>query len=472
MMETMQQIDLNKFELFQAQYLSHYMTHNVAKFHRTWNAVFVDRAEQYVALEAGRGSAKTTLGSVAFALFNICEGFDAEFQVVSRAAGTVGTSTKIMAKVKKELSENQLLIHDFGIQRGDSWGKEHVQVVRGDGHVIDFYSLGKHSSIRGSRGTVLIDDPQNAADCRSETVLEADEEWLLTDVLPVIIGEQRLIFIGTPISPLSLLSKVKEMPGFRVLSSPIEDPPHSGRSAWPELYPDAFLEKKKKMMGLELYASEYLCEPRVSGNPVFRSEWFENYDKESVKFEQTRLDGFYIVVGMDCAESKSNQADYTAIVTLGATAGDHPDIYVLDVRRERWSTKEGAEQLFLVFDEWKQHVSAVESRVKAPSKDAMIEEIEERQRIHRKYVNLMSIRPTKDKVTRAMGIQSICQEGRVYIDRSDPKQQKLLSELTMFTGTQAFHDDMVDAFVHALANIRTRQGRMHQTYKSAYADSW
>ena len=74
---------------------------------------------------------------------------------------------------------------------------------------------------------------------------------------------------------------------------------------------------RSAMMGKDRYGAEYLCEPKVSGNPVFRSEWFENYDKSSEQFTRIRTEIVYKSTGMDCAESKSNQADYTAIVTLG-----------------------------------------------------------------------------------------------------------------------------------------------------------
>lgn len=447
-------LDMNKFELFTAQYLPHLLTNNVAKMHRQWYSALNDRSVQYLCMEAGRGSAKTTIGSVAFSLFNICESKDEDMQVASRSTGPTGTSTKIMRKVKRELEENELLIYDYGIKRGQDWGKEAIEVIRGDGHRIYFYSIGKHSSIRGSRGTVLIDDPQNSADCRSETVLCADEDWLLEDVLPVIINDQRLIFIATPISPLSLCSKVKSLPGFKVLSFPMEDPPHSGKSAWPEQYSDEFLAERLSVMGLDRYGAEYLCEPKVSGNPVFKPEWFKGYDPESVQFQRLRKETFYLVVGMDCAESKSDQADNTALVTLGAMYSAKPDVYILDVRANTWSTKEGAEQLFRVFDQYQQHKSVVESRVKPPGKDAMIEEIEERERIYGKYVNLLPVRPVKDKVTRAMYVQSMLQEGRVYFNKKDKEQQKLISELTMFTGDQNFHDDRVDALVHGLTEIK------------------
>jgi predicted phage terminase large subunit-like protein len=441
-----------------------------APFHPEWYQALGDRAIQYLLLESGRGNAKTTIGSVEFSLYNICESDDEEMQVASRASGATGTATKIMAKVKRELEENTLLISDYGIQRGKEWGKEHIQVIRGDGHRIDFYSVGKHSSIRGSRGTVLIDDPQNEADCRSETILEADDAWLLSDVLPIIIHDQRLVVMATPISVLSLCSKIKRMPMFKVLSFPVENPPGSGKSAWPEQYSDEFLAERKAVMGFDRYAAEYLCQPRVPGTPVFRSEWFKSYDPTDRQFDEDKRNSLYTCVGMDCAESKADQADYTALVTLAATPGKEPRIYCLDARKGHWTTKEGAEQPFQLLREYQQHWTGVETRVKDNTDqtggDAMIREIRERQSTYGQHVNLHPIRPVHDKVTRAMHVQSLCQQGLVRFNMQDKGQQWLLDELTMFTGDQNYHDDLVDAFVYALTEIKDRSSRGAETVKA------
>lgn len=462
--KTLQPIDLNKYELFMATYMSHRLTKSVAAFQREIATVFNNPEATNVVLETTRGGGKTTWVE-GFALHQIAEvaAPGEDMTVVSRSGGSTGTSTKIMKHVKTELEENQPLIYDYGLRRGDNWGQDHIEVIRADGSKINFYSIGKRSSIRGGRGTVLIDDPQNTDDCKSETVIERDLDWFFADLFPVILQDQRLLFIGTPISPLSLLSTLKGMTeDFRILSFPIEDPPYSGESVWPEQYPNDFLAQRLRIMGMDRYAGEYLCDPKVSGNPVFRPEWVRHYDPESVEFKRIRGDGLYVVVGMDCAESKADQADYTAIATLGATFGEKPDVYLLDIRKSRWSCKEGAEQVFLVQEQHQQHKSVVESRVKGTAErggDAMIEEIREREKTYGVYVNLYPVRPVKDKVSRALGIQSIVQEGRFHINKHDPAHQKLLQEMTMFTGQGTFPDDQVDAIVHAFAELKEWDGR-------------
>lgn len=447
----------NPLVKFAARYLPHYWICDVPPFHMEIYDALVDKSLERVAIEAGRGSAKSTIASIEYPLYEICEGSEPEIQTFSQSGGSTGLSTKWMFKIRKELEENQLLVYDYGIQRGEVWGQDHIQVKRGDGFVVDLYCRGKGAAARGSRGLVIIDDPQDSDDCSSETILARDENWLFSDILPILLKNQRLIFIGTPISPLSLLCKVKELPGWKVLSFPAIDP--SGRSIWPEQWPLEVLDQRLAEMGLDRFNAEYMCRPMVSGNPVFRREWFKSYDPQSVQFQRLEREGFYTVTGFDGAESKADGADYSAVVTLSGTYGRNGDIYVREAFRDHLTTKQGAERLFVNFDNWKQHKTVVESRCKPPNVDAIIEEIHERERIYNTFLNLRQVKPDKDKVRRAHAVQSIVQQGRVYFDLNDPGQQALLSELTMFTGDQKFHDDLVDAFVYALTEIKERGGR-------------
>jgi len=456
---TVNGMQLNKLDLFIARYLDQYMTKSVAPFHYVWTRALTNPELRRIYFESTRFGAKSTLCTFGNTVYQGVESKNPELRIISQSGGSKGLSTKMMRMVKKEFEQNTLLRQDYQYRQGDPWTTEHIQLIRADGSTFDIYSLGKGCSIRGARGDILIDDPQDKLDCESETVLQHDEEWFFSDVLPILSSENRLIFVATPISPLSLAAKVKTLPGFTVFSSPLEVPVGSGHSCWPDMHPDWYLAEQKAVMGIERFNAEYNCLPTVSGNPVFRAEWFKHYDPASPEFERIKRELQYIVVGMDCAESRADQADYTALVTLGMTYGSKPDVYVLDVRRGKWSTRDGASQLFLIHPTWNQHKSIVESRVTGTALeggDAMIQEIRQQQITYGRNVNLYPFKPVHDKVTRAMSVQPFCQEGRVYMNLLDKTHQELLSELTMFTGTQNYHDDLVDAFDSALYDIQTR----------------
>ena len=215
---------------------------------------------------------------------------------------------------------------------------------------------------------------------------------------------------------------------------------------------------QKADMGFDIYNAEYLCITNVPGNPVFRSEWFKDYDPTCAQFQRIKRDGLYIITGFDGADSKKDTADYTAIITIAATMGKKPDYYLIEAFRDRLSCKEGAEQLFVMFDKHQQHKTIVESRCTPPDKDAIIEEIEDRQKLYGIHINMRQVRPDKDKVRRAYGVQSIIQSGRFHINRNDLSHLSFLKEMTMFTGSQKFHDDRVDACVHALADLKKWSG--------------
>jgi len=459
-------VDLNPLEMFTAEYLPHRLKQAVPPFHREINRVLADPSASYVLLEAMRAGGKTTLVEN-WVLWQIAEAApdDSELQILSRSGDDNGTAIKLMKHVRDELETNEILLNDFGLTRGAAWGQRHVEVIRPGGGRINFYSHGKKSSIRGSRGTVLIDDPQNTDDCESEAILNRDMQWFLTDLLPVILPEQRLLFIGTPISPLSLCSALKEMEDFKVLSFPVEDA--FGNSIWPDHFPQEYLEQRKRLMGLDNYYGEYMCEPRVSGNPVFRMEWIKDYDPDSEQFDRLRREGFYIVTGIDKAQSKDTKACNTAMVTVAATLGAVPDIFLLECRADRWSTKEGAEQTVQVFNAFHQNCTVQESDLaKGHGDDAMTEELKALQRLYGIQLNIETVRPTRDKVLRAMAVQSMVQNGQFHINRHDPGHQALLREMMMFTGDGKFLNDRVDALVHALTKIKQLMDR-RQTASSS-----
>jgi len=457
-MATLTPLPCNKLELFVLSYLSQHLKLPVPQVHRGLYAVMDDQTIKRLAIEFFRGGGKTTLTRF-YLLYRICESDEEEIQYIAQTGDSdSGLAPQMARKIRAEIENNKLLIHDYGLSRGAKWTDGLLTVNRIGKPPISLYFLGKGGAVRGKRGEVIIDDPQDEDDCRSEAVLDRDHNWLHSDVLPVLQPQQRLTFIGTSISPLALCAEVQRLPGWTTYKFQLETTVGSGISVFPALYPDSWIEFRKAESGIDMFNAQYNCMPRVSGNPVFKPEWMLGYDPESVAFQRELERGLYTVTGMDCAESKADSADYTAIITPAAGYEPKSLIYVCEVKRGHWTTKEGAEQLLLTYDKYQQHKSIVESRVTSDrGGDAMIQEIRERERIYGKYCNLYPVKPDKDKVRRAHFVQSLFQEGRVRFDLTDKNHQILINELTMFTGQQTYHDDCVDALVYALTEIKQRQ---------------
>ena len=447
------QLDLrNPMEVFVASCLTHYCKSVVPAFHRDMYQHLCADHERLV-VEAPRDFAKSTVLSIFYPLYLICCTDEPELQMFSETGGPGGLSTKWARKMKDEIKTNTAMRGLYGVSPGDHWGQDYFQVKRVGRPSIDVYCKGKHSAARGGRGYVIIDDPQKMADVRSAVKLEADESWFYNDVINILEPGQRCIFIGSRMSPLSLLSKVARTPGWKLLSyRAIDD---YGKSIWPEKWPLPELEKRRAEIGNDNFESEFQNRPKISDNPIIREEYIKHYEKNSEHFDRVRHAGIFTITGVDPAISKKTTADHTAIITVAKTFDRVPDYYVLDVKRFRGTLPETAKQVIQTWRQFQQNQTVVEA---VGAFQHVILEIEKEEKINGLHVNLQSVVPTKDKASRAYGVQHLFSAGRVYFDLTDPAQQGLIEELLMFTGLDGslFPDDRVDGLVHALT-----EGELH-----------
>jgi len=449
---TLKPIDLNPIELFAAQYCGHYFKCDVPPFHREiysalWNVV--QGKIKRLLVEAPRDFAKSTLISKIFPLYLICESDKTEMIALSRG-GKVDLAKKWLDNIKRELAQNLLLKYDYNIRSNGTWEAHHIQYKRNDGHEGQFIGASKGSSIRGWRPQIVfIDDPQNKDDVDSEAVLERDTNWFYEDLINCLEPDDALVFIGTRLSPISLLSGVAELPDWKVLTYRAYGA--DGHSIWPEKWSDEALEERRREITDRRFQSEYMNEPYTSENPVFMRDWFQYYEPDSADFRSELARGLYTVTAIDPAISLKDSADYTGIVTISVTYDEKPKIYVRNARRERWTMKQTAEQALLVFNDYKQHKTLVED---VAYQKALMEEIKERERIYRTNVNLYPVYPDRDKLRRAHVVQTLFQEGQVFFDGYDKGQQRLIQELIMFDGRGVFKDDLADALIYALTEAK------------------
>jgi len=468
----------NPLELWACRF-SHLLKKKVSRDHRTIYQALYDLISgklrpARLAILGYRAMAKTTLSGPIFMPWLICETDLPEIHLISQSGGAAGLSTKIMHQIRMEL-DDPVMIEDYGYVKGSQWTNEHIEVKRADESVCNLYSRGKRSTIRGQRGMVLFEDIQDVDDVDSETILARDEEWFFGDALNVPGPDDPVVFISNYLSPVSLAAKVAALPGWTVLRFYAEDPPHSGRSSWPAMYSDEYLAMKRAELGRDRYNAEYLLEPRVSGNPVFLPEWYRFYSSDDEDYKSLLVNERRTTVGFDGADSTSEAADETAIVSFSSRADQtDPDIYVREVFGGNVSQKNGVAHLFGVKDRMGAHEVVVESRVKQGNMGPVEEEIKEYERINRASLGATIVRPDRDKVTRALYVQGIVERGKVKFNPNDPQHQLLMTQLTMFTGTGKFHDDRVDAFVHGLTRhldwigrkvekpaVRTLPSRLH-----------
>jgi hypothetical protein len=449
------------------QYLPEVYTVKSAPYHAEMSELLADWKQIGVALDAHRGSTKSTRmsrGLLSYAVIARDETGGYQFNKVYLICRTGGPGSlaaqwmRLLQNMVTGTALSQLLYQaDFGLTKGKKWNEDFSQINRPDGSVFEIHALGKGSSIRGARDTkalILLDDLQNAEDQQSATILGSDELWLIQDVLPVLLPGQPIRIIGQNLSPESLMSRIELMPSFEYYRFALEEPVGSGRSVWPEMYPDEWIAEKKADMGIDAFNAEFNCVPRVSGNPIIRKEWFRTYDSTSTQFERIKNGHVYSVLGFDGADSKADNACETGIALVSATADPDPDVYIRLSPGFHMSLKQAVNQLFVLARDIDVHRSIIESRVKEGNMGPYEEEIRAQEQILRESINAKYVRPIHDKVTRAYYIQSMIQRGKVYYDPNIPEHVELVTQACMFTGTQKFPCDRFDALIHALTEIK------------------
>jgi len=453
-------IELNKLELFACQYMSSHLTARVAPIHRQIYADLQDLVDKKLprprlVLLSPRFFGKSRIGSVIFPLYLMCETNYTDIMAFSRG-GEHDLSLEWARMIKQEIDHNIVLKADYGLEPVGKWTGRVLEYRRNDGHKGRYRGYAKGMSARGPHpDIVIIDDPQNLDDVRSESIVSRDLDWFYSEVLGTLGEEQGLVLIGTILNPASIIASAMGQEGWtRRKWAATHDGtfPPDGKSIWPEKHSDESLYNRLKEIGEVRFAGEYLNEPLISENPVFDKRWFKHFEIDSEHYRNLKKSGLYKVTACDPAISLKEDADETALISCCATYDKEFEVFVDKAQFGRWPMKETAERVMREFERFEQNKTLVEE---IAYQRALQEEIEERERVYRKYVNLQPILDRdKDKLRRAFNVQSLFQQGKVHFDTSDAGQQKLMLQLQMFDGRGTYGDDGVDALVDCLTDIK------------------
>ena len=147
--------------------------------------------------------------------------------------------------------------------------------------------------------------------------------------------------------------------------------------------------------------------------------------------------GLKLYQGVDLAISMKENADYTAIVTVG-----HDEVtgyvWIVDAERRRVGFRDALEFIKQKAERWKPTGIAVEV---VQYQAAVVEEL-----LRSTTLPVRKVRPDKDKLTRAQSLITRYENGLVW--HNDTLPQDFTNELLSF-GPDCEHDDFVDAAVYA-----------------------
>jgi hypothetical protein len=341
-------------------YFPHRFTIEPSLFHRELAAdldrIVKTRGEKICRI-APRGSAKSTLSTLADALKNALEGTEMYTIIISDVQTN---SNKFLKDIKDEIETNEKLKRDYpescGI--GPVWQQEAIELPNG----ARIESLGKGGKIRGRRHRqyrptrIILDDPQSLEDAYSEVQMEKDVHWLMSDVMSVGQPDTNFVVLGTALADLCIVCQLERTPGWdfrryqQLLSEPSnmgiwhqwkellwknDDPDRDAKAQkyyldhqpemdagskvlWPERFPLYEVMRKRYSEGERAFQCEQQGVPMPPGD----SEWpIDYFDYDGFWFDEWPESLDLRVLSLDPSKGKeSKQGDYQAFIDLGRDA--------------------------------------------------------------------------------------------------------------------------------------------------------
>ncbi len=251
---------------FGAHFLPHYFTSKSPPFHnalcKLWRQsvmknknplIEVDREVMLsakgnkIAVAAPRGHAKSTIMSLQNVLHAALYGYKKYIIIIS---DTESQASSFLDCIKSELEYNDLLIEQFGEQKGKVW--KSTVILLQNGCRID--AVGSGQKLRGRRhgprrpDLILLDDIENDEEVRTKEGRERLAVWYFGAVSKAGDRFTDMVLIGTALHYDSLLMKLMVNPAYRCLrfkaieqfsESPLWD-------KWREIYTDLNNENRQK----------------------------------------------------------------------------------------------------------------------------------------------------------------------------------------------------------------------------------
>ena len=213
----------------------------------------------------------------------------------------------------------------------------------------------------------------------------------------------------------------------------------NGQPLWPEQWS---LEKLQGLMSdVITWNSLFQCRPLQDGAEIFKSE-FKTYDIEA-------LDTFnlYKSLGVDLGYTASKTADSSVAICVGREGeGDSALYYVLDMITAQTSAPQFAQMLK---DFQGKHPNTM-TRMDAGGSEKGTIAFMTAMPPHGLGIKMNIVNAVQDKVSRALPLSKIWNEGRLLVPVNKLWVPALTEQIIGFTGSGAEHDDIVDALSSAI----------------------
>ena len=444
------------FEWFLPIYFHKRLEFPTAPFQTEIIKLLRDSLAKLIVVTAFRGSAKTTIVAVAYALWSVF-GVQQKKHVLL-VAQTEIKARRLLMNIRRQLETNSLLRRDLGPidEEKDQWGATAI-VIRKLNAKIAVASVGQ--SVRGilhdehRPDLVICDDVEDIDSVQTQEGRDKLRNWFTGELLPIGDKCTRFVIIGNMLHDDSLMKRLQheiesgERDGeFRKYPFFDEDE----NPLWPGKYPtpESVEEEMRKLNDPIAGAREYLLIILPRDEQLIRQEWLRYYD--------TLPEGSsYCITGIDLAISKAEHADFTAMVSAQVYGSrDTLQIYILpNIVNKKLTFLEMVEQAKLISDSLGKSKLCIED---VGYQSAAVEKLN-----NDGYTAVGVKIHGQDKYARLSAVSHLVQSGKVLF----PKGVPLLTN--QLTGFGTGHDDLVDAFSILLSKI-IEEDRVPQAFGICY----
>lgn len=202
-------------------------------------------------------------------------------------------------------------------------------------------------------------------------------------------------------------------------------------SFWESRFPVPYLEDMRHNIGDYFFSSQYQQEPFVESGWDFKKDYFQYYEKTPENLK--------VYTFVDPAISDKQEADYTAIVTIGIDKNNRT--YILDIIHDRINPTDIINRIFETNIKWKPISVGIE--VVAYQKMLALE-IRKQMNMRNMFFNLIEVNPMWEKNAR---IRTLLQprywNASIIHPKYHTKIKDLELELLKFPNWK--HDDIIDS---------------------------
>jgi len=339
----MKKASRNEFGIFIENYFEHYQTSPTPPFH--WQ-IYEDLEREdvnFIELIAFRGSAKSTIASLAFPIF--CAVTDRK-KFILLLSDSFSQAKIHISNIIHELESNEALIRDFGpFQGSEEWTATNIVMQNG----ARIMSRSRGQKVRGLRhlqyrpDLVIADDVENSESVRTKEQRDKTAEWFLSEVVPALDNKKgKMILIGNLLHSDSLVSKQKQLitdQGIGVLKE--YSLMHEGKCLWPERFSEEEIKILKIKSGTRFFQREYLLKlVPEEGQIINKVHYYTKLPKV-----------VSIGIGVDPAISQKQTADYAAINTIAKCEDNN--FYNLRNEADRWGWNGTLEKINQTYTDFK-----------------------------------------------------------------------------------------------------------------------